>query len=60
MVLAVAIGVYPKPLFQILEQPVNQIVRVARPNYPGLEPAAVNAAVPAHAPEPQVASGGGK
>ena len=65
LLLAVAIGVYPKPLFQILEQPVNQIVRVARPNYPGLEstqnavakpaapatPAApaVSAALPAHA-----------
>src|SRR5512140_155695 len=39
LILAVAIGVYPKPLFQILEQPVNQIVRNARPDYPGLQPA---------------------
>src|SRR5581483_1339824 len=39
VILAVWIGVYPKPLFQILEQPVNQIVRVARPDYPGLKPA---------------------
>jgi NADH-quinone oxidoreductase subunit M len=38
LILAVAIGVYPKPLFQILETPVNNIVRVARPDYPGLPP----------------------
>src|SRR5512146_1521454 len=34
VVLAVWIGIYPKPLFQILEQPVNQVVTVARPGYP--------------------------
>jgi NADH-quinone oxidoreductase subunit M len=38
------IGLYPKPFFQILEQPVNQIVLAIRPNYPipGSNPA-VNA-----------------
>jgi NADH-quinone oxidoreductase subunit M len=28
------IGLYPKPFFQILEQPVNQIVATVRPDYP--------------------------
>ncbi len=28
------IGLYPKPFFQILEQPVNQIVSTIRPGYP--------------------------
>jgi len=28
------IGLYPKPFFQILEQPVNQIVQTVRPDYP--------------------------
>ena len=34
--LAVAfwIGLYPKPFFQILEQPVNRVVAIARPDYP--------------------------
>ncbi len=32
--LAVIIGVYPKPLFEILNQPVNNIVAKARPDYP--------------------------
>ena len=32
--LAIIIGVYPKPLFEILEQPVNKIVADARPGYP--------------------------
>jgi NADH-quinone oxidoreductase subunit M len=31
VVLAFAIGLYPKPLFQILEQPVNQLVQTVRP-----------------------------
>src|SRR4030081_2328289 len=36
------IGIYPKPFFQILEQPVNQIVYVVRgKDYPGVQ--AVNA-----------------
>jgi NADH-quinone oxidoreductase subunit M len=28
------IGLYPKPLFQVLEQPVNQLVQTVRPGYP--------------------------
>ena len=34
MALAFWIGVYPKPFFQILETPVNQIVQTVRPDYP--------------------------
>jgi hypothetical protein len=38
------IGLYPKPFFQILEQPVNQIVYTVRgKDYPGVQ--AVNAAI---------------
>jgi NADH-quinone oxidoreductase subunit M len=32
LILAVWIGVYPKPFFRILEQPVAQIVKIVRPN----------------------------
>ena len=31
VVLALAIGLYPKPLFQILDQPVQQLVETCRP-----------------------------
>ena len=34
LVLAFVIGIYPKPFFQILEQPCNQIVQTVRPDYP--------------------------
>src|SRR3989454_2739814 len=44
IIMALWIGLYPKPFFQILEQPVNQIVQTVRPGYPGASPA-VNAAV---------------
>jgi len=47
LILAFVIGIYPKPFFQILEQPCNQIVRTVRPDYP-LTPAPVEAALPAH------------
>ena len=49
------IGLYPKPFFQILEQPVNQIVSTIRPGYPLPTSSApvVNAqAAPAAAPAP--------
>ena len=36
VVLAFAIGLYPKPLFQILAVPVNNLVATVRPDYPGL------------------------
>ena len=34
LVMALWIGLYPKPFFQILEQPVDHMVAVARPGYP--------------------------
>jgi hypothetical protein len=38
------IGLYPKPFFQILEQPVNHTIAIVRPDYP--QPGAtVNAGV---------------
>src|SRR5450432_1477337 len=41
IVMAFWIGLYPKPFFQILEQPVNHTIALARPDYP--QPAVVNA-----------------
>ncbi|MBZ5653685.1 MAG: NADH-quinone oxidoreductase subunit M [Acidobacteriia bacterium] len=45
VIVAFWIGLYPKPFFQILEQPVNQIVQTVRPGYPipGYPKATVNA-----------------
>src|SRR6476469_8795267 len=44
VIIAFWIGLYPKPFFQILEQPVNQIVYTVRgKDYPGVQ--AVNAAI---------------
>src|ERR1700723_1055965 len=42
LVMAFWIGLYPKPFFQILQQPVNQLVLTVRPDYPGIN-APVNA-----------------
>ena len=36
VILAFAIGLYPKPLFQILATPVNNLVATVRPDYPGV------------------------
>jgi NADH-quinone oxidoreductase subunit M len=56
IVMALWIGIYPKPFFQILEQPVNHLVATVRPGYPGLN--AVNAtAQPAASPEATPAKG---
>jgi NADH-quinone oxidoreductase subunit M len=59
LIMAFWIGLYPKPFFQILEQPVAGIVQTARgDNYPlKAVPAAVEAAKPAEpvATEPAVA-----
>jgi len=44
LIMAFWIGLYPKPFFQILEQPVNHTISLARPDYP--QPAVnVNAAI---------------
>jgi NADH-quinone oxidoreductase subunit M len=53
IILALWIGIYPKPFFQILEQPVNQLVLSVRPNYPGLG-GDTNAAEPGDKAAPQV------
>jgi NADH-quinone oxidoreductase subunit M len=37
VVLAFAIGLYPKPLFEILAVPVNNLVATVRPDYPGAQ-----------------------
>jgi NADH-quinone oxidoreductase subunit M len=34
VILAFWIGIYPKPFFRILDQPVTQLVRTIRPDYP--------------------------
>src|SRR5205814_722590 len=34
LIMSFWIGLYPKPFFQILEQPVNQLVLTVRPAYP--------------------------
>ena len=44
LVMAFWIGLYPKPFFQILQQPVNQLVLTVRPDYPGIS-GPVNASV---------------
>ena len=48
IIVAFWIGLYPKPFFQILEQPVNQLVMTVRPGYPGIN--AVNATAQTTAP----------
>ncbi len=58
------IGLYPKPFFQFLDQPVNQIVMTARPELrkpvlaatPEAQPAAAPAVTPATGPAPQHAA----
>jgi NADH-quinone oxidoreductase subunit M len=51
LIMAFWIGLYPKPFFQILQQPVNQLVLTVRPDYPGISGAAVNASAPPQAPD---------
>src|SRR5947209_8377255 len=43
IIVAFWIGLYPKPFFEILEQPVNHLVKTVRPDYP-LSGRTVNAA----------------
>src|SRR6202140_1306553 len=45
LIMAFWIGLYPKPFFQIIEQPVNHTIAIVRPDYP--LPAANAAAQPA-------------
>ncbi len=55
VILAFAIGLYPKPLFQILATPVNNLVATVRPDYPGLTKPVV-AAQPAQPAQPDAAT----
>ena len=41
VLIAFWIGLYPKPFFQILSTPVNNLVATVRPDYPGLTKPAV-------------------
>jgi NADH-quinone oxidoreductase subunit M len=53
VILAFWIGLYPKPFFQILEQPVNRLVLDVRKDYPALQTnvnAAAQPSVPATLP----------
>jgi NADH-quinone oxidoreductase subunit M len=52
VLLAFAIGLYPKPLFQILSTPINNLVATVRPDYPGLNKPvlATQPVAPAEAP----------
>jgi hypothetical protein len=50
IILCFWIGIYPKPLFRVLERPVQQIVQQVNPGYYGAERAAAPAATPALAP----------
>jgi NADH-quinone oxidoreductase subunit M len=53
VILAFWIGIYPKPLFRILDRPVQQIVEQVNPGYYGAERASAPvAAAPAVAPSP--------
>jgi len=55
IVMAFWIGLYPKPFFQILEQPVNHTVAMVRPDYPQAEVPATAATEPAVTPFTAVA-----
>jgi hypothetical protein len=63
VIIAFWIGLYPKPFFQILSTPVNNLVATVRPDYPGLnkpvlavQPAPTEPAeAPAGLPEPMKA-----
>jgi NADH-quinone oxidoreductase subunit M len=48
IIMAFWIGLYPKPFFEILEQPVNQLVQTIRPGYPinGVQQATTKPASP--------------
>jgi len=45
MILALWIGVYPKPVLEYIQQPVNAVVRQVRPDYmiPGQQAAPIQA-----------------
>jgi len=68
LIMAFWIGLYPKPFFQILEQPVNHTIAIVRPDYPqpggtvnasAKEPEGVTYYSPAPAPMPQTSTAPG-
>jgi NADH-quinone oxidoreductase subunit M len=50
IIMAFWIGLYPKPFFEILEQPVNQLVQTVRPGYPNPYTTVNAQATPAQSP----------
>jgi NADH-quinone oxidoreductase subunit M len=56
VLIAFWIGLYPKPLFQILSTPINNLVATVRPDYPGLNKP-VLATQPAKTAEPETTGG---
>jgi NADH-quinone oxidoreductase subunit M len=65
LIMALWIGLYPKPFFQILEQPVNELVLRVRPDYPvsgsvNASTTPVQPAAPNGAPVAQLISGNAK
>jgi len=52
IIMAFWIGLYPKPFFQILEQPVNHLVATVRPDYPQPGATVTAATQPATIPAP--------
>jgi len=50
IILCFWIGLYPKPIFRVLERPVQQIVEQVNPGYYGAERASAPALNPAPAP----------
>jgi len=57
---AVWIGVYPKPLFEILDQPVKGIVATVRPDYPLNPPTGVKAQLAPVASKQAAGAGGSR
>src|SRR5579884_1778596 len=60
IVCAIWIGVYPKPYFDVLRQPVQEIVQRVRPDYFAGTPAPLAAAAPLPNPQPQSSAGGAR
>ncbi len=50
ILIAFWIGIYPKPLFRVLDVPVRQLVEKVNPGYYTSQPSAMPAQVPAPAP----------
>jgi NADH-quinone oxidoreductase subunit M len=60
IIAAVWIGVYPKPFFEVLDQPVKGIVATVRPDYPLNPPAPVKAQLAPEAAKQAAGAGGSR